>query len=198
MVLAIDDRHGWWMTNTNGERCNAHLATVLAELYPVAIGCLATNARLNSGDVYEVASRIIQRLITEYQRGKTYSVHPLIVVRQYCKFLTKEYFAEQAYSRHESLDATTRRGKDEGHETPRQEAIDPGQPLADAVVHSILATNLLGDPSIPAGERDVLELRYRNDLDIEEIASCLGIQRNAVDQRLHRGLRRLRGLSLGA
>ncbi len=186
------------MTDTPGTRTREHLALVLADLYPLIVGHLQTRRNLSAGEVYEVASRITHRLIDEYLRGKTYRVHPRVVVCQYCKYLTKEYLAEQVYSRHDSLDAATRRGDNEGHETPRQEAIDPGRPLADVVVDSILAADLLGDPSIPVGERDVLELRYVNDLAIEEIASCLGIQRNAVDQRLHRGLRRLRDLSLGA
>jgi len=38
----------------------------------------------------------------------------------------------------------------------------------------------------------VLELRYLEGYDHEEIARRLGIERNAVDQALHRGHRRLR------
>ena len=37
-----------------------------------------------------------------------------------------------------------------------------------------------------------MELRYREHLEIEEIAERLGMKRNAVDQALHRGHDKLR------
>ena len=51
---------------------------------------------------------------------------------------------------------------------------------------------LFGD--LPERARQVLELRYLEGYDIEEIARRLGIERNAVDQALYRGHARLREL----
>ena len=45
---------------------------------------------------------------------------------------------------------------------------------------------------LPEGARRVLDLRYRQGLEIAEIAERLGLERNAVDQALHRGHERLR------
>ena len=45
---------------------------------------------------------------------------------------------------------------------------------------------------LPEGSRRVLELRYREGLEIDEIAERLGMTRNAVDQALHRGHSKLR------
>ena len=44
----------------------------------------------------------------------------------------------------------------------------------------------------PRRSRRVLELRYRDGLEIDEIAERLGMTRNAVDQALHRGHAKLR------
>jgi RNA polymerase sigma factor (sigma-70 family) len=45
---------------------------------------------------------------------------------------------------------------------------------------------------LPDGSRRVLELRYIEGMEIEQIADRLGVTRNAVDQALHRGHRALR------
>lgn len=52
------------------------------------------------------------------------------------------------------------------------------------------STTLFAD--LPEGSRRVLELRYREGLEIDEIAERLDMTRNAVDQALHRGHSRLR------
>ncbi len=148
--------------------------------------------------MYEVASRITERLINEYLRGKTYRVEPRVVVRQYCKYLTKEFLAEQVYARYDSLDASSAQVDNDGSEVPHPEVVGPSRPIADAVVDSLLVTELLGTESLTAGEREVLKMKYVNDLDIDQIARALGIKRNAVDQRLHRGINRLRDLCRGA
>ena len=44
---------------------------------------------------------------------------------------------------------------------------------------------------LPDRQREVLELRYLRGLSPEQIASELGIKRNAVDQALHNGHRKL-------
>ena len=89
----------WWTSEWSGTRSREHLSTVLAHLYPQAIDRLLRSRRLHAGEAYEVASRITQRLISEYERGATYRVPPHVVVRQYCTYLTREYLAEQQYTR---------------------------------------------------------------------------------------------------
>ena len=68
---------------------------------------------------------------------------------------------------------------------------DPYRPLEDDQALADLFADL------PEGSRRVLELRYRDGLEIDEIAARLDIKRNAVDQALHRGHVRLRE-SIGA
>jgi len=47
---------------------------------------------------------------------------------------------------------------------------------------------------LPAKMRDVVQLRFYQDLDVSEIASCLGIRVGTVKSRLHYALQRLREL----
>ena len=63
---------------------------------------------------------------------------------------------------------------------------DPYRPLEDDQALEVLFAPL------PEGARRVLDLRYRQGLEPEEIAVELKIKRNAVDQALHRGHVRLR------
>lgn len=44
----------------------------------------------------------------------------------------------------------------------------------------------------PPGVGQVMRLRFGEGLEIEDIARRLGMERNAVDQALHRGIRRMR------
>ena len=187
----------WWMDGWSGARSAENLAEVLAVLYPIAVNQLLTNRRLHTGEAYEVASRIIQRLMDEYARGKTYTVPPQVVVRNYCKYMAKGYLAEREYSRYDSLDAPAPIDG-EGNEVARPAPVDRSVRIEDTVVAAEYVYSLLDDPSIPQGELVVIEMRYLQGMDIADIAETLGIKRNAVDQRLHRALRRLRDLSLGA
>jgi RNA polymerase sigma factor (sigma-70 family) len=49
---------------------------------------------------------------------------------------------------------------------------------------------------LPVAQRAVCELRYRDGLEIDEIARQLGKTRNAVDQALHNAHRKLKELSV--
>jgi Sigma-70, region 4 len=62
----------------------------------------------------------------------------------------------------------------------------PYEPLEDDEALEDLFADL------PEGSRHVLELRYREGLEIDEIAERLGMKTNAVHQALHRGHSKLR------
>jgi RNA polymerase sigma factor (sigma-70 family) len=188
----------WWQSIGAAQRSQAHLAVVLADLYPRALSRLLRDRRLHDGDAYEIASRITQRLIREYERGTTYRVHPHVVVGNYCTYLTKEYLAEQRYSRCDSLDAT-RIDDDSGNAVPIiADIADPMRPIDEQIIDEQFLLKLLAHESLTETDTEVLELRYLEGRDIDEMALMLGIERNAVDQRLHRALKRLRDLSLSA
>jgi RNA polymerase sigma factor (sigma-70 family) len=192
-------RHGaWWRPDWPGPRSAEHLSAVLADLYPRALDRLRRNRRLHEGEAYEIASRIVQRLIDEYERGKTYRVHPHIVVGNYCMYLTKEYLAEQQYTRCDSLDAT-RPDPDSGESTPLiAEPVDPSRAIDDQVADEHFVQKMLAHEAMTPKDVEVLDMRYLQGMDIGDMAKLLGIERNAVDQRIHRALKRARDLSLCA
>lgn len=196
---AHNHRHGtWWRDGSSVARSKEHLSGVLADLFPRALNRLMRNRRLHEGEARELASRITQRLIDEYERGKTYRVHPHRVVDSYCYYLTKEYQAEKQYTRCDSLDET-RADRDAGEPTPViPDLPDPGRPIDEQVVDGDFARTVLAHEALTPRDVEVLDLRYMQGMDIEEIAERIGIKRNAVDQRIHRALERVRDLSLGA
>jgi RNA polymerase sigma factor (sigma-70 family) len=129
--------------------------------------------RLPRDDADEVAHRVVDRLIGELARGKTYSVPFRVVVHQVIGWKLKEHFAER---RHEPLP--------EEPDLPDETAEDPDERIALA--------QMLAD--LPPRSREVLELRYLDGLEIVQIAERLSMTRNAVDQALFRGRRRLKEL----
>ena len=66
----------------------------------------------------------------------------------------------------------------------------PKSDAVDAVVSRYWLADLIGE--LPGRAREVVELRYLDGLEHDEIAARLGIERNNVDQALHRGHLRLR------
>jgi RNA polymerase sigma factor (sigma-70 family) len=81
---------------------------------------------------------------------------------------------------------------------PLPESWDPADP-ADAYGELIDADAVAAAlDELPEGRtREVMELRYRELLEPEQIAERLGMKRNAVDQALHRGHTRLRETPTG-
>ena len=144
-------------------------ARLLAKYEPVVLArCVA---RLHgSHDAEDVAQDIKLRLWKELQAGKRYGGLPYrVVAHNVIGWTIQEHF----------------QGKDttvplpEGWEPSGEDAHD------DLVVGSLL-------DGLPDGTRRVLELRYLEGLEIKEIAARLSIERNAVDQALHRGHEKLR------
>lgn len=82
-----------------------------------------------------------------------------------------------------SLDALSEEGFDPGHDER------PERVVALEVRHILRFLDKLGP-----GERDIVVMRYVDDLGPKEISEVLGIRENAVSVRLHRAVQRLRSL----
>jgi RNA polymerase sigma factor (sigma-70 family) len=146
-------------------------AELLAAYYPVILERL--RLRLPRDDAYEVAHRVVERLLTEAKRGVRYRVPYRVVVHSIVGWKLREHFGE--------------RGPDPLLVDP-EAGDDPLERAAERLgLEQIFAR-------LPAREREVLALRYLDGREIGEIAEQLGMTRNAVDQALFRGRRRLREL----
>ena len=124
--------------------------------------------RLADGDAYEVAHNVMERLLRELTAGKRYPVPFRVVVHQVTTWKIKEFHTR---GRVELLpeDWDPRSGE------------DPFEPFEQGHDLELLFAGL------PPRVRDVMRLRYVEGLEIGEIAERLGLNRNAVDQALHRG-----------
>lgn len=150
-------------------------ARIMATYYPVIVE--RCRLRLPDPDADEVAHRIVDRLLRELSAGKRYSVPFRVVVQMVTEWKLKEFFTR---GRVELLP-----------EEWDPEAPDPFQGFEQQYDLDLLFAGL------PPRVREVFRLRYLEGLEPEEIAERLGIERNAVDQALHRGRSQLRG-ELGA
>jgi RNA polymerase sigma factor (sigma-70 family) len=120
----------------------------------------------------EAAQLVFVRLLNELKKGKTYSVPFRVVVWKVVDWTTRGFYLG---SKHDATlpddwDAAAVdefEGVDDEH--------DFGQLIAD----------------LPSRQREVLDLIYREGLSHEQTAKRLGLKRNAVDQALHNGHRKL-------
>ncbi|MEO9176544.1 MAG: RNA polymerase sigma factor [Gaiellales bacterium] len=156
---------------------NGDHAALMAAYHPVIVQRCLVRVRSDAG--HDVAQTVLERLYRELARGKRYSVPYRVVVHKVIDWTVKDYFQGR------STEIELPEGWDVADET------DPYRPLEDDQVLEDLFAPL------PEGARRVLELRYREGLELEEIAVRLDLKRNAVDQALHRGHARLRE-SIGA
>jgi len=147
-------------------------ATLLATYYEIILGrCLA---RLrNEADAYEVAHRVIERLIGELSRGRTYAVPYSVVVNKVVDWKVVEFFS----------------GERESTLPEDWDAGDPVDPYDEFEQDFDLEALF---EALPERTRQVLELYYRRGLEADEIGETLGMDRNAVYQRLHQGHAKLR------
>jgi len=124
----------------------------------------------DAGD--EAAQRVFERLAGELARGRTYPVPFRVVVHMVTDW--------------------TLRGCDGGakRDSPLPDGWDPAAPDAFTSVDERLDLERLFD-ELPARQREVAELLYRDGLSHAEIARRLGVTRNAVDQALHNAHRNL-------
>ena len=131
-------------------------------------------ARLRGDDAaYDVAQDVVLRLLAESRKGKRYTVPYRVVVHKVVDWTLKEHF----------------QGLDTAVPLP-----DGWEPAVEDSSEGVLARYYLVDlfASLPEQTRKVLELRYLAGLEIDQIATRLGLKRNAVDQALHRGHAKLR------
>ena len=152
---------------------NEH-ARLLATYYPVIVE--RCRLRFSDPDAYEVAHRIVERLLVELAKGRAYSVPFRVVVHNVTNWKLKEFF-----TRAEAVvDADDRDA----------EGPDPFEEFEQGYDLALMFAGL------PDRVREVMRLRYIEGLEIDQIAERLGIERNAVDQALHRGHTKLRETAL--
>jgi RNA polymerase sigma-70 factor (ECF subfamily) len=72
-------------------------------------------------------------------------------------------------------------------------AVDPARPADDAITDKLLAGQLLD--RLPPGDREIVQLKYWEDLTCAEIGERIGLRENAVRVRLHRALLKLKRAS---
>jgi RNA polymerase sigma factor (sigma-70 family) len=149
-------------------------ARLLAKYEPVIIGrCVA--GLCGHPDAEDVAQDAKLRLWRELQAGKQYGVPYRVVVHMVIGWTIKDYFAGRP------TDVALPGGWD---------AADPGDALGELLDRDAVASML--DALDEGTTKRVMELRYLERLEIAEIAERLAMERNAVDQALHRGHDKLR------
>jgi RNA polymerase sigma factor (sigma-70 family) len=124
----------------------------------------------------DVAQNVLERLLGEFRRRKRYGETPYrVVVHKVIDWTLKDYFGSEP----------THVPLPEGWEPPAEDT--SGEMVSRYYMASLF-------DGLPERQRQVCELRYLEALDHEQIAARLGIERNNVDQALHRGHARLREL----
>jgi RNA polymerase sigma factor (sigma-70 family) len=121
-----------------------------------------------------VAAEVAIRLLSELKRGRRYRVPFRVVVHKVIGWKIQEHFEPRKLKEVEL------------EEWLREASTESSSELAgDAGFDALLE-------GLTELEQDVLRLRYRDDLDFQEIAARLGKEPNAVHQIHHRALTKLR------
>jgi RNA polymerase sigma factor (sigma-70 family) len=148
------------------------IALLLESYYGVIIDRCQLKLR-DPGEAVDVAHEVTVRLLAELKRGRRYRVPFRVVVHQVIKWKLQEHF--QSLKADDDLDAWLWRVSAES-----EEPLD-----ADAGFEALLE-------GLTELEQTVLRLRYDDDLDFPEIAQRLGKTPNAIHQRHHGALEKLR------
>jgi RNA polymerase sigma-70 factor (ECF subfamily) len=69
-------------------------------------------------------------------------------------------------------------------------AVDPARPVDDAAIDTLLARHLV--KQLPPTDRQIVEMKYWDQLTCAEIGHRMGLQENAVRVRLYRAIQRLK------
>ena len=150
-------------------------ARLLATYFDIIRGRCAAKCK-NREDGEECASLVVMRLLGELKAGKRYRVPFRVVVHMVIKW-TVQGFYERGLVQEVPLEVDG-----DGASGDVYEAVE-----AELDAHALV-------DGLPAREREVAILRWLRGLEIEDIARELGIERNAVDQALHRARQKLRGM----
>lgn len=146
---------------------------LLAAYYPIILQRLRLR-RLPLDEAEEVRQRVVEHVLAELRSGKQYSVPFRRVLHQRTTWELYDYYAE---------------GKHLPLGLPNNYA--PEAPdVVQGVESDIEFDRLVAD--LPPREKQVIELRWRQGLDVPEVARVLGIDANAVHQALHRAHNKLR------
>ena len=151
---------------------NGDHAALIAAYHEVVVQRCLVAVRSEAG--YDVAQNVFERLLKELARGKRYDVPYRVVVHKVVDWTIKDHFqgARTDLPLPEDWDLA--------------DVSDPYRSLGDDEA----LEQMFGE--LPEGARRVLDLRYREGLEIDEIAERLDMDRNAVDQALYRGHAKLR------
>jgi RNA polymerase sigma factor (sigma-70 family) len=130
-------------------------------------------ARVRGDGADDVIQDVMLRLLRELEAGKEYPVPYRVVVPMVTRWLVSGHFRRDAVQL-----------------VPLPEeweelALSEPDLAGDDLLERLFA-------ELPERARQVATLRYLHGYEIEEIAAELGIERNAVDQALHRAHRALR------
>jgi DNA-directed RNA polymerase specialized sigma24 family protein len=142
-----------------------------AYFHPVRERCFLRLRDRDAGD--DVAQLVFVRLLRELRSGKRYPVPFRVVVWKVVDWTLRGTYP----------------GPKEGAWLPDDWEGTAGDAFAEWEAAHDLGV-LFSD--LPDRQREVLELRYLRGLEIPEIAEQLGLNRNAVDQALHNGHRKLK------
>jgi RNA polymerase sigma factor (sigma-70 family) len=151
---------------------NGDHAALIAAYHEIVVQRCRIAVRGDAG--YDVAQNVFERLLKELARGKRYRVPYRVVVHKVVDWTVKEYIQGRP------IEAPLPEDWDLADGTDAYRPFEDDQALED----------LFAD--LPEVSRRVLELRYREGLEIDQIAERLGMKRNAVDAALHRGHSKLR------
>jgi RNA polymerase sigma factor (sigma-70 family) len=147
-----------------------HKLVLAGYFHPVRERCFLRLRDRDAGE--EAAQRVFLRLLVELKGGKTYAVPFRVVVWMVTEWTLRGHYP--AAKRDSFIPADWDAEAPDAYEEWEGEH-DLGVLIAD----------------LPSRQREVLDLRYRERLGHDEIAARLGITRNAVDQALHNGHRKV-------
>jgi len=147
-----------------------HKLLLGAYFHPVRERCFLWLRDDDAAD--DAAQRVFLRLLAELRRGRTYPVPFRVVVWKVTEWTLRSHYpsAKEDASLPDDWDP---------------EAPDAYAEWEDEHDLGVLIADL------PQRQREVLDLSYRERLSHEQIAERLGITRNAVDQALHNGHRKV-------
>lgn len=151
------------------------IGLLVESYYGVIIDRCRAKARGNEEAALEIAGAVAERLLSELKRGRAYRVPFRVVVHKVIDWKAAEHYGRRDVAIVEL---------DEDH-------VDGSAADPFAEFESDYDLDLLFEGLSPR-ERQVMELRWREGLAIEQVAQRLEMTRNAVDQALHRALVRLR------
>jgi RNA polymerase sigma factor (sigma-70 family) len=148
-------------------------AALLAAYYPTILLRLRTR-RLPLNEAEDVRQRVVEHLLRELRKGKSFGVPFRVIVHQRTTWELLDHYARK--KRHQA----------ELSEEPESSSTAVWEHAESDLDFDRLLVDL------PAREKQAVALRWREGLDVPQIAALLGIEPNAVHQALFRAHRKLR------